>query len=429
MVGITTEIELTAAQAASAVDIQRAIDALGPDGGRVVLPAVEVELDRGLELRSNVALEGQGRDTVLRKAPGRVYPLSGYHNYGMLDVPLMFTAGLLPGMTVVLRDDRHGGFFETFARITWVEDGWVGLDQGLHSDYYADLAPVLVTAFPLIYAHEAQNVSVKGLTLDGNRDAQPAGIGACRGAAVYFLRSHRVRVTDVVEQDFAGEGLGFQMCSQVYIRDCRFTRNTGNGYHPGAGSTAASFENCTADQNGAAGFFFCVRANHITVRDCTFAENGGPGISVGTRDSDNLIESCRMEGNGDAGLLFRETRRPVEMSQCRIRACHIHGNARADGLGQVAILGDAHDLALEANVIGGTPGYACTGIYVAPSATRVWLKGNEIEACSPDVIAGSASLALSDPVGACGIDAVEAVQYRHLHGAAERGGQGHEVRS
>jgi hypothetical protein len=413
MVGSMTEIELSVDQATSAADIQRAIDALGPDGGRVVLPAMEVELDRGLELRSNVTLVGHGRDTLLRKAAGRIYPLSGYHNYGMLDVPLMFTDGLAPGMTVAVRDDRHGGFFETFARITWVEDGWVGLDQGLHSDYHAELNPVLVTAFPLIYAQGAQNVSVRGLTLDGNRELQPAGIGACRGAAIYFLHSHRINVSDVVEQDFAGEGLGFQMCSQVHIRDCRFAGNAGNGYHPGAGSTAASFENCVAERNGAAGFFFCVRANHITVRDCTFVDNDGPGISVGTRDSYNLIEHCLMQGNGDAGLLFRETRRPVEMSQCRVSACRILENGHAGGLGQVAILGDAHDLALESNVIGAA-GETGAGIYVAPSATRIWLKDNEIQGGSPTVVAGSASLSPSDPVIACGFDAVTPAHYRHL---------------
>ncbi len=421
MVGIKTEIQLSRAQVTCAADIQQAIDALGPDGGRVMLPAFELELDRGIELRSNVILQGQGRDTVLRKAPGQVYPLSGYHNYGMLDVPLMFTDGLMPGMTVAVRDDLHGGFYETFARITWVEDGWVGLDQGLHSDYHAEVNPVLLTAFPLIYAHRSQNVRVQGLTLDGNLDAQPAGIGACRGAAVYFLHSHRVTVADVVERDFAGEGLGFQMCSEVYIRDCHFTHNTGNGYHPGAGSTAVSFENCIAEMNGAAGFFFCVRANHISVRNCTFADNAGPGISVGTRDSDNLIEGCHIHGNGGAGLLFRETRRPVEMSHCRVRGCRIQDNARAGGMGQVAILGDAHDLALEANAIVGIPGETGAGIYVAPSVTRLWLDGNNIEACFPEIVAGSASLVPSDPVIACGIDAVEEFHYRHLDRVVQSG--------
>jgi len=124
-------IQLGPAEASSTATIQRAIDALGAAGGRVMLPEGEYALDRGLELRSGVELMGQGQNTLLRHAPGRVYPLAGYHNYGMCDVPLQFTDGLEPGMTVAVRDEVHGGFFETFARITWVEGTWIGLDHGV----------------------------------------------------------------------------------------------------------------------------------------------------------------------------------------------------------------------------------------------------------------------------------------------------------
>jgi hypothetical protein len=411
---MTQEIRLTASEVTSASDIQAAIDALDEAGGRIVLPAVEVELDRGIELRSNVELVGQGRDTLLVKAPGRIYPLSGYHNYGMLDVPLMFTDGLMPGMTVAIRDDRHGGFFETFARITWVDGTWVGLDRGVHSDYHADQHPVLVTAFPLVFGLGVENVSLRGLTLDGRRNEQPAGIGACRGAAVYFIKSHNVTISDIVESDFAGEGLGYQMCSHVHIRDCRVAGNAGNGFHPGAGSTGSSYENCVADGNDAAGFFFCVRANHISVRNSTFVNNAGPGISVGTRDSHNLIEGCRMQHNAGPGLLFRETRRPVEMHTCRVRHCVIEDNALAHGSGQVAILGDAHDLSLTRNVVVGSADRESVGIFVAPTATRIWLEDNQVRDSFPEIAADEGSLASADPVTECGAEAVELGHLRHL---------------
>jgi hypothetical protein len=408
------EIKLTVSDITSAAAIQGAIDALGAAGGRVVLPAMELELDRGIELRSNVALVGQGRETVLRKAPGCIYPLSGYHNYGMLDVPLIYTDGLVPGMTVAIRDDQHGGFFETFARITWMDGTWVGLDCGVHSDYHADQNPVLVTAFPLVFGLGVENVSVRGLTLDGNRSAQPAGLGACRGAAIYFIRSRNLRITDIVEADFAGEGLGYQMCSHVQLRDCSVSGNAGNGFHPGAGSTASSYENCTADGNDAAGFFFCVRANHISVRNSTFVNNVGPGVSVGTRDSHNLIEGCQMRGNQGPGLLFRETRRPVEMHTCRVRHCAVEGNALTHGLGQVAILGDAHSLSLEQNVVVGNTNRECAGIYVAPTATGIWLHDNEIRDSFPELAADPACLASTDPVIECGAEAAELPDFRHL---------------
>lgn len=415
---MTAEIQLTRGEAGSAQAIQDAIDALGEAGGRVILPATEIVLDRGIELRSNVALIGQGRDTVLRKDRGRVYPLSGYHNYGMLDVPLMFTEGLAPGMTVAIRDDRHGGFFETFTRITWVEDGWVGIDQGLHSDYHADMNPVLVTAFPLVFGLNVENVSVQGLTLDGNREAQAAGIGACRGAAVYFLKSHAITVRDVVESDFAGEGLGYQMCSHVDVRDCRFVGNAGNGYHPGAGSTATSFENCVAERNDAAGFFFCVRANHITVRDCAFRDNRGPGVSVGTRDSHNLIERCAITDNDGPGVLFRETRRPVAMHSCRVEGCTISDNAQTRGAGQISVLGDAHNLALVDNVIEGSSDREMSGIYIAPTATGVWQRGNRIAGCFPSLVAEAASLAVDALDITCGVETARPEHSRHLQGQA-----------
>lgn len=416
-------IQLTREKVTSASAIQAAIDSLGEAGGRVVLPAMDLVLDRGLELRSNVELVGQGENTVLRKAPGRVYPLAGYHNYGMYDVPLEFTDGLELGMTVAVRDNVHGGFFETFARITWIDGNWVGLDCGLHSDYSANEEPVLVTSYPLIYGLGVENVAVRDLCLDGNRDEQAAGIGACRGAAVYLLRSHRFEVTDVVEADFAGEGLGFQMCSHVTIRRCSFGRNTGNGYHPGAGSTAVLFEDCVAEDNGRAGFFFCVRANHVTVRNCTFSGNVACGISVGTRDCHNRIENCRIVGNDGPGILIRSTDRPVEVHSCHISGCRVERNAGERGRGQIDILGEAHDLAFTDNDIYGLlPEQERAGIYVGPSAQGIWLGDNRFQGCFPDVIADPASLAEEARSLKCGMDAVQDVDLRHLFSLS--GGRG-----
>jgi hypothetical protein len=386
-------IHLRATELTSAADIQRAIDALPADGGRVVLPEMDLTLDRGIQLRSGVELVGQGRRTVLRQARARVYPLSGYHNYGMRDVPLQFTDGLAPGMTVTMRDRTHGGFFETFARLTWVEEGWVGLDRGLHSDYRQDEEPFLATSFPLIYGEQVHDVAVRSLTLDGQREVQPTGIGACRGAAVYFIQSSGFVVEDVHETGFVGEGLGFQMCSHVLIRGCRFAQNTGNGYHPGAGSTGVLFQDCESLANDLAGFYFCVRANHITVRGCTFAENRVAGLSVGTRDCHNLVEDCRMERNEGPGILLRPNVRPVEVHSCVFRRCAVSANARTAGRGQIDILGDAHDVVLEGNEIAGLAGQEKPGIYLAPSAQRITLRGNTIVGCFPEVVALSAQQA------------------------------------
>ena len=411
-------VRLTREEASSAAAIQHQIDALAGIGGCVVLPAMDLLLDRDLQLRSGVELVGQGEDTRLRATPGRIYPLAGYHNYGMYDVPLEHTGGLEPGMTVTVRDNAHGGFFETFARITWVDGNWVGLDCGLHSDYAADQQPVLITAYPLIYGLDVEHVAVRDLCLDGARAEQPAGIGACRGAAVYFLRSHHFQVSDVAETGFAGEGLGFQMCSHVRILRCRFRDNAGNGYHPGAGSTGVLFEECVAEDNGRAGFYFCVRANHVTVRRCTFSGNVSCGISVGTRDCYNRVKDCQISDNSGPGILIRPTSRPVEVHSCHVSGCRIERNAAASGRAQIDVLGEAHDLAFTDNTISGLgPDHERAGVYVGPSAQRIQLRENRIRDCFPEVVADPVSLTEGRSFE-CGVDAAQEIHFRHLFSAA-----------
>ena len=411
---MTTTIRLTTGQANSAAAIQAAIDSLPPTGGMVELPEMDLILDRGLELRSGVTLAGQGAGTVLRMQPGRTYPLAGYHNYGMRDVPLQFTDGLEPGMTVAIRDDAHQGFFETLARITWVRDNWVGLDTGIASDYLAERNPLLITSFPLIFGRGVEHVAVRDLTLDGNREQQPGGIGGCRGAALYFIGSRDFQVTGVMERGFAGEGLGFQMCAEGHIEGCRLADNAGNGYHPGAGSTGVLFKDCVAEGNGRAGLFFCVRANHITVEGCTFDRNVDCGVSVGTRDCMNIVRNCILRDNDGPGILFRQSPRPVEVYSCLVEHCHIAGNARLHGRGQIDVQGDAHDLILCENAIIGGAGRETAGIYLAPATERIWLENNAISGCFPQVIAAPASLAAAAPAIECGLEAVREEHFRHL---------------
>ena len=256
---MATTRDLTPAEAGSARQIQQIIDEVaGGGGGKVVLPPMDLTLDRGLALASGIELIGQGTDTVLRKGPGRIYPLSGYHNYGMCDVPLESAAGLEPGMTVSVHDDKGRGFYETFATVTWIDGDWVGLDHGIEADYRADDHPCLTTAYPLIFAHKVHDIAVRDLSLEGNSSDNEESMGACRGAALYFYQSRGIEVTGVRECNYDGEGLGFQMCRDVVIRRCTFSDNTGNGLHPGAGSTNVMFDDCDSHDNGNCGLFFFI---------------------------------------------------------------------------------------------------------------------------------------------------------------------------
>ena len=407
-------------QVTTAESIQAAIDQLAGEGGRVVLPEMDLTLDRGLELRSKVELVGQGSKTVLRKGPGRVYPLTGYHNYGMCDVPVQDATGLAVGLTVNIHDNPRRGFYETVARITWIDGQWVGLDTGLNADYAQAEAPRLKTVYSIVFGHGVRNVAVRDLVIEGNAEAQEEGMGGCRGGAVFFLQSADIEVTGVHERDYHGEGLSFQMCRDVTVRDCSFEENTGNGLHPGSGSTNALIESCRGNGNKACGFFFCVRANHITVRGCEF-EGNRMGMSVGTRDCHNLVEDCTIRGNDGPGIQFRTAPKPCEVHSFIVRKCRIEANAKGEVGAQVDIQSDARDLRFERNRIAGSPDIpgVGTGILVAPTPSRVYVSDNVFEHCAREVAAESAQLLAEAPEFGCGHGVAAAAAYRHLSGYAE----------
>ena len=406
-------LELSATVDLDALTIQEAIDELAGEGGRVVLPECEVTLDRGLKLHSGIELVGQGAATVLSKGPGRRYPLTGYHNYGMMDVPLASAEGLQVGMTVSIHDDMRRGFYETFARIVWIDGDWVGIDTGLAADYAAAENPRLVTAYPLVFGLDVVDVAVRNLTLNGGRDDQEEAMGACRGGAIYFAHSRGLRISDVEESSYAGEGLSFQMCRDVVVRACRFVGNSGNGLHPGAGSTNCLIESCVGNGNDLAGLFFCVRANHIGVRDCEFGNNGH-GMSIGTRDCHNLIEDCWVHGNSGAGILVRPCSKPCEVHSCGITRCRIEGNAYERGGGQVEIGDDTHHILLSENHISGAPGRRVPGVSTAATAHDICLQGNRFESCFPDIASASGSLVAELDLADGGYDAPSPDSFRHL---------------
>jgi hypothetical protein len=408
------ERRLTPDEASSAALIQVAIDELAVTGGRLVLPEMTLTLDRGLCLRSGVELTGQGAGTVLRKGEGRVYPLSGYHNYGMCDLPLRSTAGLEVGMTVSVHDNRtHGGFYETFATITRIDGDWVGLDHGIQADYSASQEPCLTTVYPLVFGHGIFAAALRDLRLEGNRRESEKGMGGCRGGSVYFARSRDLEVSDVEESDYHGEGLSFQMCRDVRILNCRFDDNTGNGLHPGAGSTNALFMGCAGSGNDKSGFFFCVRANHITVRDGTFTRNGS-GMSIGTRDCHNHIDSCTVQDNSGPGVLIRQSPAPTEVHSCLVSDCRIAGNSTQTGRGQVEIVSDAHDLIFTGNEITGSSRVRKPGFFIEPSVRGVFLEGNRMAGCEPDIEARDTSLTLQRPSLQCGYGSAPDEAFLHL---------------
>jgi hypothetical protein len=317
-------------------------------------------------------------------------------------------------MTVSVYDRPRRGFYSTFARLTWVEPGGVGLDHGIEADYAADQEPVLTTAFPLVFGHGIGRAAVRDLVIVGSKDAnRDTRMDGCRGGAIYFPKSHANEVTGVCERDHNGEGLSFQMCRDVTIRQCRFEGNTGNGMHPGAGSTGACFEDSVAGGNAMAGFFFCVRATRITVRRCEFGDNEGPGVSIGVRDCHNAIEDCTIRANGGPGVLCRQGPRPIEVHSCRIAGNRFAGNARTTGAAEIEVLDAAHDLVIARNTLCGGPALPRAAVLAGGQVRNVCLEGNTVEGLGP-AQGPAAAFTSVRPGFTCGDESAEAGHFRHL---------------
>ena len=217
-------------------------------------------------------------------------------------------------------------------------------------------------------------------------------------------------MSGVRESDFNGEGLSFQMCSRMIIRDSVFDGNCGNGLHPGAGSTGVLFENCQGKRNGKSGFFFCVRANHVTVRHCAFSDNEIVGVSIGSRDCYNLIEDCDISNNASSGIYVRQGAVPIEVHSCVIRDCRVRGNAHDTREAQIDIFGASHDLVIERNVIDGLG--ETSGIATADGTANIFLAQNEIANCAPKTAVDG--FTTTHPSFECGCESTKTTHSRHL---------------
>jgi hypothetical protein len=149
------------------------------------------------------------------------------------------------------------------------------------------------------------------------------------------------------------------------------------------------------------------------VRGCAFEDNGN-GVSIGTRDSFNVIEDCRIMANRGPGVLVRPVPPSCPAVSILVCRCHFRGNARSEGEGQVAVVGDALDVVLEENRIMRSSSACSVGVYVGAAARRVWLGGNRFEGCDPQVRAESGVLAESRPAIRGGHGAATPDDFRHL---------------
>jgi hypothetical protein len=281
-------------------------------------------------------------------------------------------------MGVVVSDDRSGGWGDTVATITLVQDNVLYLDSLLISDYNGDAGGFICNSFPLVTGIDVDAVTIEGMCVDGNRESNWP-INGCVGGAIYLYRSRRCRIADCVVRDWAGDGISFQTTQDITVEGCEVLRTTSLGLHPGTGSARSIIRNCRSAENEGDGLFLCWRVQDARFENNELVDNGRHGISIGHKDTDNVFVGNVCRGNKEHGIYFRDEKPTNAGSRNTFRENVIEDNG---GCG-VCIDGQTTDLVFEENTIRDTrSGDSRTqrvGILAGDGAARVRAVGNRIE--------------------------------------------------
>jgi hypothetical protein len=361
------------------VAVQQAIDACaGRGGGTVEVAAGVYTLWDSVLVKSNVRLVGAGADTVLRKGDGVSSGFAIDADYGQTKVTAQDASGFRPGMGVVAKDSRSGGWVDSYAIVTLVQGNVIHLDRELIMDYDGDNGGQIANVFPPVAGIGVEGVVIEGLCVDGNR-ANNEVINGCIGGGYYFHRARSCRIADCILRDFAGDGISFQTTQDIVVERCEVYGISGLGLHPGTGSARPIIRNCKSHHNDGDGFFLCWRVQEGVFEGNEFYENARFGISIGHKDTDNLFLNNSIWANKSHGVFFRNEKLTNAGSRNTLR-----GNVIEDNTGSgIEIRGHTTDLLFEENVIRDTrAGEARTqrlGINAGEDAARIRAVRNRIE--------------------------------------------------
>jgi len=369
--------------------LQAGIEYLHRLGGGTlrILPGTYT-LNNALHLRPHITLHGSGETTILRKADGVVTPVmrdSDWFEYG---VQVKDPAGFVPGGGIMLRSRTGPGewqFDVLRATITAIRGEVLFLDRLTLKNFWTDKEATAATIFPLLTAENVDDVAVKDLVLDGNRDRNQHVNGNYAGA-VFIQHCNRWRFENVTARNYNGDGFSFQVCDDIQFDHCRAIDNADLGFHPGSGSQRPVFRHCTATGNSQ-GIFFCWSVSDGLAENCILSENQRYGISIGHRDTDNLIRHCTIERNAEVGILFRNESQEFRAGhRNRIESCTIRDNGAAKPGFGIDIQGKTQDITIRSTKLENTAGgNQKTGIRIGKEAQRIVLQDNTFDGCPTPV--------------------------------------------
>ena len=367
--------------------LQAAVDYVaGLGGGTVEIGPGEFLMRDSLHLRPHVTVRGQGDATILRKAPSVVSALALDGDFGEEQVTLAKADGFHVGAGIAVWDKNAGGFHTTVGRITGRNGNTFSVSRPLMADCMVENGAQAATVFPVISGYEADGARIENLTIEGSK-ADNIHLNGCRGAGIFFYRSHGAVITGCVIRHYNGDGVSFQQSNDVQVTDCISEGNASLGFHPGSGSQRPVVKNNIARRNGEDGLFLCWRVKEGVFSGNTLEANGRFGISIGHKDTDNLIQNNRVLANAADGIFFRNESEGMAGHRNRIEDNLIENNGAKEPAAGIRVRGETRDLILRNNTIRDTRPAGerrqTTGIRIEEKAGPITTESNEIQADKP----------------------------------------------
>jgi parallel beta-helix repeat protein len=295
------------------IALQKAADMLKPGDTLEIGPGVYTLENSVVIPVCGVVVQGVPGKTILRKGPGVASKVIDGGDWGESDLVVAEPEKFRPGMGVSMLDDRNrGGYSVVVATIERIDADTLRLSEWSVNDLnYVDGNTRVESKFPLLCAYGRRDITIEGITADGNKDENPYLLDGCRGGAIYLFNCRNCTIKNCVASNYNGDGISFQITDSISVIGCEAYGNTGYGMHPGTGSSRSVIKDCHMHHNGRVGFFLCYRVRYGSFTDNLIEHNGRYGISIGHKDSDNLFVNNTVRNNDFCGVYFRRNKEHV----------------------------------------------------------------------------------------------------------------------
>ncbi|XOV91561.1 MAG: right-handed parallel beta-helix repeat-containing protein [Bacteroidota bacterium] len=358
--------------------IQIAISALPAHGGSVKLDPGIFYIKAPVKVPSNVTLIGSGDQTVLKRITGINTNFIVDADYGELKVTVKDVVDFEVGMSIQITDSIYDECWDvSIAVITDIVGNEIYFDTPLIRDYEYKRNGMVTNAGSCISVMGAQNVLIKDLMIDGNKQENDL-LDGCNGGGIVIIRSKNIKVNNVKVRNFNGEGITWQITENVSVIGCEVSGCTNMGLHPGSGSPKTQIENNNVFNNKV-GLFICWRVHHSLVKNNKFHHNSSFGISTGHKDTDVLFEGNHIYSNGKDGVYFRAEDYKNAPHRNTFVNNVVENNGSDNGGYGFYVSGDLTELKLENNVIRDTgTGSQKAGVFLASGTAPVKQAGNKM---------------------------------------------------